>query len=118
MNAPPLSNPTKCELHTSPDDFHHTAPVSGCSCYERVIGGRVRARSYVDVNNDLDLDDSGTITRGSGVNTTAIIVVPAAVVVFLLVSAIAVVVVMKRGLPTSPLRAGDSRDVGEWDDSM
>jgi hypothetical protein len=84
-----------------------------------VIGGRVRARSYVDVNNDLPdlLDDSGTITRGSGVNTTAIIVVPAAVVVFLLVSAIVVVVVMKRGLSTRPLRAGDSRDVGEWDDS-
>ena len=36
FHAPPLASPFKCELHTSPDDFHHTAVVNGCSCFAKV----------------------------------------------------------------------------------
>jgi hypothetical protein len=106
INGPPLSSTTKCEIHTSPDDFHHTAPVDGCSCFARQLASTLASlrERHEAVNGD---------GRGSGVSSSVNVL---AVMVLMLVLIVIVSVVIVGFKRRAPLGAGDTSDALEWDD--
>jgi hypothetical protein len=66
---------SKCEIHTSPNDFDHTASVAGCFCFEKDCGGR-RVRGEAPV-----IGSGGDATSSSFAAALAAVAIAVLVVV-------------------------------------
>ena len=119
-NEPPLGSVPKCELHTGPNDFDHTALVDGCSCFARTI---ISSGAQVGTGSVDDLQGSDYVS----VSVSTVVATVGVVCVSLMVVGVAIKRASTRGVAPistdvsqSPVESTvgiEPCDAGEWDDS-
>jgi len=121
MNEPPLSSTPKCEIHTSPDDFHHTAVVNGCSCFgKHVVGLEQQTNNQQGAAANAEPNRRSSV-GGAGTHDAASLSaseVASIVAALLMIVSVAAALVAEKGVVLRRCAGGPTPvDGGEWDDS-